>query len=386
MLCDTKFQAVDDDDHRFDRWQKIVQLDECEWVASYFVNGLAFVVMENDAIMHHECQGMRDFFLAKYRITGNGKVCVIPPHLCPQFAGYIEDFRKIWAVDFCELIFKSMLQIRREVQRILCRVAQSQGDFAVKNSKLHLSNCCWFFIKNAMEANGIHSIPGVRYSQPRSVLSWGLAFHSRPYTGYYEVLRFDTATKLHAFRGLFGTMIGYGVRKKRPKYSDGHSRLCMNDVLNVVVCRNAPPATIENVDDNCSSTSSQEFQRFVSDDGIDLAYDTSDGFLQIVVRYRKVIVTGDSLPSLVGVGVRVHCDGVQVPSSTTSNINIVPGMEFIDNLYVMRVQEAYSSEIRARKVYRIDEATRRTTKVTSSEIIIYNDIAYVDQKIQQMLE
>ena len=236
-----------------------------------------------------------------------------------------------------------------------------------------------------MEAKGIHSIPGVKYSQPRSVLSWGLAFHSRPFTGYYEVLRFDTVAKLHAFRGLFGTMSGYGVRKKRPKYSDGHSRLCINDVLNVVVCRNAPLA-IENADNDCSSTSSEEFQRFVSDDGIDLAYDASDGFLQIVVRYRKVIVTDDSLPSLAGVGVCVHCDGVQVPSSTTSSINILPGMEFIDKLYVMRVHEACSSEIRARKVYRIDEATRRTTNVTSSEIIVYNDIAYVDRKIQEMLE
>ena len=218
LLCDTKFQAVDDGDHhdRFDRWQKIVQLDECEWVASYFVNGLAFVVMENDATsaMHHECQGMCDFFVAKYRIAGNGDVCNIPPHSCPQFAGCIEDFRKIWAVDFCELIFTSMLQIRREIQKILCRVAQSQGDFAVKNTKLHLSNCCWFFIKNAMEAKGIRSIPDVRYSQPRSILLWGLPFHARPFTSYYEVLRFDTATKLHAFRGLFGTMSGYGVRKK----------------------------------------------------------------------------------------------------------------------------------------------------------------------------
>jgi hypothetical protein len=264
-------------------------------------------------------------------------------------------------------------------------VAQSQGDFAVKNTKLHLPNCCWFFIKNAMEAEGICSISGVQYKQPHSVLSWGLAFHSSPYTGYYEVLRFDTATKMHAFRGLFGTMSGYGVRKKRPKYSDGHSCLCMNDVLNVVACQNAP-LTIENADDDCSSTSSQEFKRFVNDDGIDLAYDTSDGYLQIVVRYRKVIVTDDSLPSLVGVGVRVHCDGVEATSLTSTTINIVPGMEFIDKLHVMRVQEACSSEIRARKIYRIDKATRRTTNVSSSEVIIYNDIGYVNRKIQQMLE
>jgi hypothetical protein len=71
---------------------------------------------------------------------------------------------------------------------------------------------------------------------------------------------------------------------------------------------------------------------------------------------------------------------------TSTTINIVPGMEFIDKLHVMRVQEACSSEIRARKIYRIDKATRRTTNVSSSEVIIYNDIGYVNRKIQQMLE
>ena len=99
----------------------------------------------------------------------------------------------------------------------------------------------------------------------------------------------------------------------------------------------------------CPIENAGDFQRFVSDDGIDLAYDISDGVLQIVVRYRKVVVTDNSLPSLVGVGVRVHRGAAAVASSrTTSAINIVPGMEFIDNLYVMRVQKVCSSEISAK--------------------------------------
>ena len=38
--------------------------------------------------------------------------------------------------------------------------------------------------------------------------------------------------------------------------------------------------------------------------------------------------------------------------------------------------------IRGKRVYRIDETTRRTTNETLSEIIIYNDVKYVNQKIK----
>lgn len=181
--------------------------------------------------------------------------------------------------------------------------------------------------------------------------------------------------------------------QKRPKYSDGHSRLCLNDVLNVVVGRDFSGADDDNADDNSSASGSQHFQRFgVSDDGIDLSYDSSDGFLQIVVRYRKVVVTDASLPTLIGVGVGALHDveAAHVRTTTSSSSagmgNIAAGMEFIDGLHVMRVQEVCSSEIRAKTIYRIDSATRATTKVTASEVIIYNDIAYVNRQIQQMLE
>ncbi|KAI2506036.1 hypothetical protein MHU86_8357 [Fragilaria crotonensis] len=142
MLCDTMF-PVDDDEHGVHTgWQRIVQLNKCAWIPSHLINGLAFVALENkkDAIMRDDCQGMGDFFVAKYRIGGDGMVSIIPQHACPPFAGHIDGFDNTWSTDFCELIFKSMLQIKREVQRILCRVAQSQGDFAVRTAKVQLPN------------------------------------------------------------------------------------------------------------------------------------------------------------------------------------------------------------------------------------------------------
>jgi hypothetical protein len=237
-----------------------------------------------------------------------------------------------------------------------------------------------------MEGQGITSISGVQYSHPRSVLSWGLSYHARPYTGYLDVLRFDTVRKSRAFCALFGTMTGYGVRKKRPKYSDGRSRLCFNDVLNVVVCRHSgedekDDASTDSTVSNASS--SQRFQRFgVTDDGIDLLYDLSQGMLQIVLRYRKVVVTHESLQSLVGVGVsRPEAASFHITLPGTG-INIVAGMQFIDGEHVMQVQEVHGSEIRTKRMYWIDGARQ----VTATEVVIYSDFANVYRKIQQMLQ
>jgi hypothetical protein len=369
-----------------------------------------FVAMEDDALFLDDCQGMRDFFVAKYWISGNGDVCLIPRHACPSFPGQIEGFRKLWSIDSCELIFNSLRQIRQEMQRILCQVAQSQGDFAVKNAKLHHE---YFWCP--IQSSSLRVVMGSKLSC------------TTVYWGYLDVLRFDTIRKLLAFRALFGTMTGYGVRKKRPKYSDGRSRLCLNYVLNVVVCQHSgedekddasTDSTVSNAsssqwfhyvlnvvvcqhsgedekdDANTDSTvsnasSSQRFQCFgATDDGIDLLYDLSQGMLQIVLRYRKVVVTHESLQSLVGVGVGVGV-GVSRPEAASfhsthpgTGINIVAGMQFMDGEHVMQVQEVHGSEIRAKRMYRIDGARQ----VTATDVVIYSVKRNVYRKIQQMLE
>ena len=241
-----------------------------------------------------------------------------------------------------------------------------------------------------MTAKGIDSISAVKYSQPQIILSWGLVYHSCQHTGYLEVLRFDTGKKLEVFRSLFGKMAGFGVRKKRPKYSDGRGvLLSLNDVLNVVLC----PSNDDNVttDDDTHDGSSYPFQRFgITDDGIDLSYDSSDGTLQILLQYRKLVVTNESLQSLAGVGVCVgggstdkDSSGACVESDETMITQIFPGMEFIDHTYLMRVQEVRSFEVHAKKVYKIHNS-RMTTKVNASEeVVVYTDIKNVYQKFKR---
>ena len=133
----------------------------------------------------------------------------------------------------------------------------------------------------------------------------------------------------------------------------------------------------------------------MTDDGYDLAYDSSEGVLQIVlVQYRKLIIRNSSWGSLVSVGVAKHSEAVTPRTSKPRRSDssqvvdmseITPGMEFIDDNYVMQIQNIFPHELLAMTVYKIvDNNTTMTAtrKVNSSEIVIYIDISDVHQKIQ----
>lgn len=198
------------------------------------------------------------------------------------------------------------------------------------------------------------------------------------------MLCFDMAEKLESFCALFGKDSRVRHPQKRPKYSEGQSLLSVNDVLNIVLCPSQGDSA--SGDDDESVITLCRFQRLgVTDDGIDLAYDSLEGTLQIVVHYRKLIVTNESLQCLVGVGVTGPTSAA-APAKSIEMSDIVPGMEFMDSTYVMRIEEVLSTEIRARKVYKIHETTRTTTKVNATEVITYTNIADVYERIQQMLE
>ena len=140
-----------------------------------------------------------------------------------------------------------------------------------------------------MADKGVHSIASVKFSKPQAYLSWGLSYRSHRHTGYLDILRFDTDKKLDVFRSLFGAMAGYGVRKKRPRYSDGRFLLSINDVINAVVCPS-------DGDDDAEVPNGNRFQRFgVTEDGIDLSYDADESTVQTSLNYQKLIVTNSLL-------------------------------------------------------------------------------------------
>jgi hypothetical protein len=384
-------------------WQIVVQADEYCWILSLAICNLSFVFIEEDVSsgLFDDCRGMYNFFVVKHRVAQDGCVSAVPRDACPPFPGCIEGFHKNWCIDHCKLIFNNIRQIRMDMQRILCRVAQSQGDFSTCTVKVQLPSCSWFFIKNAMARHGIESTSGVRNSQPRTILSWGLCYQSLRHTAHLDVLRFDTEAKMVAFRELFGHTCGFGVRKKRPKYSDGRELLCINDVVNVVSCtsnlneRQRPQKTGEDVGNSTSDANWRSFRNGVMQDGIDLAYDVDDGVLQVVIRYHKVVVTMDegtvTCLKRVGVGFAFLDErdtATLLGNRTTAGLkvsNILPGMEFLDHSFVMRVVSVAVSEVRARKVYKVLRDLT-TVRAIDTGVVIYTDMEYVLNQIQEMLE
>ena len=241
-----------------------------------------------------------------------------------------------------------------------------------------------------MACQGIDIFPNVRFSQPQPILSWGLTYRSIRQTGDLEVLRFDTATKMAAFREIFGQTSGYGVRKKRPRYSERQELLNMNDVVNVVY----PLEHDDDDDDHDSAINADDdvvgrpFQRFgVMNDGVDLLYDGNDGILQVVLRYRKLVVTNQSLPFLRNVGVvGLHAIGENRVHASMTTATIIPGMEFMDNGYVMRITSVTGTTIRARKTYKVVDNRTTVLQAVDCNENTYTDVTDIKNRIREMLE
>jgi hypothetical protein len=375
-------------------WKNVIQVDEQYWISSRSICNMSFVFTDEDiqSGVFDDCRGIYNFFVVKHRIAKDGCVTIAPRHACPPFAGCMDGFSELYCMDQCKVIFNSIRQIRQDIQRILRRVAQSQGDFATHKLKLQLPSCSWFFIKNTMALHGIESISSIKYSQPRPMLSWGLCYNSLRHTGSLDVLRFDTQSKMAAFREQFGHTCGYGVRKKRPRYSEGRSLLNFNDVINVIACTQS----YEQRETDFNTTTSENWQSFQHiagrmRDGIDLAYDADDGVLQVVIRYRKMVVVRDesTFDSLKHIGVASPETGLHIGTTTTTIPDllseIIPGMEFLDQSFVMRVISVTDREIHARKAYKV-LCDLTTVRAMDSTIAIYTDIlAYVKDQIAEML-
>lgn len=373
-MCDVGCFPADDSLLSCSGWNNIVQVEDCHWVPSSAIAGLAFVFMDQDVTSNalEDCVGMDNFFVVKYRQARNGVVSPVRRDMCRPFAESMDNFHKIWSVDHCQIIFSCLCQIRRELQSLLCTVAQAQGDFSTRNSKIQVPGFCWYYIKNTMSQQGTTCIHAP-FTQRRSLLSWGLTYESRRHRGCLEILRFDTVEKLKNFRTLFGTIAGYGVRKKRPKYSEGKAYISLNDVLNVVFCQDE------------SGESSTLFTRFgVTRDGIDFVYEPLHGTLQIVVRYHKLVVRKESLEHLRSVGVTLPSISSAAIELNESINGIMPNMEFMDGIYLMCVISVSDTEVRAKQKYKV--VGERTMIVTDPDIVVYTDISSVTERIKEMLE
>ena len=160
-------------------WQMVVQVDEYFWITSKTICDLCFVFLEKDVAsgLFDDCCGMYNFYVVKCRFAQNDTCAsIVPPDSCPPFPGNMEGFAEYWCSDQSMSLYNNIRQIRYDMQRILCRVAQSQGDFATRTARLQLPSCTWYYIKNFMDRQSLKVTKGLKNTQPQAVLSWGLVF------------------------------------------------------------------------------------------------------------------------------------------------------------------------------------------------------------------
>jgi hypothetical protein len=114
-------------------------------------------------------------------------------------------------------------------------------------------------------------------------------------------------------------------------------------------------------------------------------YEADNSLVQISLRYRKLVVTDSSLHSPAGVGV-ASCDTNSGHNADGSNAaiirQIIPGMELIDVVYIMRIHEIHYSLIYAKRWYKIVDSIGRTVRVNALETTVYRDVEAVYRMIQ----
>ena len=116
-------------------WNYLIQMEEDDWILADSIINLSFVFPEEEvrAHQHDDCRGMFNFFVLKHRRSQSGFVSLIPRLACPPFGVQLDGFDKFWSVDNCHMIFNSIRQIARGLQRLLWR--SRKVTFQVTTSK-----------------------------------------------------------------------------------------------------------------------------------------------------------------------------------------------------------------------------------------------------------
>ena len=98
-------------------------------------------------------------------------------------------------------------------------------------------------------------------------------------------------------------------------------------------------------------------------------------------------MTNNLLRLLAGVGVSTDAKPGHDADESGNGVlihDIIPGMEFIDGVYIMRIHEIRGSAIHAKRCYKIvDDKTGKTAKVNALEVKVYRDVEAVHRMIQE---
>lgn len=174
--------------------------------------------------------------------------------------------------------------------QMLCRRAMSQG--TTNSISVPVDPEFWKYL-----TDNVFNVSFRNISKTIKVvkLDKGLKFYSLPVTYQFEQFTFDTVDSILQLRKLIGgAAVGYGVRKRRPRYdaSPDETNLHLNDIINIVDCwRNGVGGPKIDDDEDLLVKAKKVHKR------IELSFCAETCQLRVYVSYSAVTLNDDTLKS-----------------------------------------------------------------------------------------
>jgi hypothetical protein len=199
------------------------------------IENIAFVFhphrIETDGLLLH---GIHNVFYSRFR-TEEDSQTLLDPVSFDSFVSFSSESPQFQDFDSCfsSRIWLSVVAIQDTFRHLLASSSEKQGIYVPrKTEKIYFTQEGWAYLKRALA--DLAPIIEKQVKQPVQLLLPGCTRTTVRRIKSAESFMLTSAEQMDAFLSVYGALVLFGVRKPRPKI--GHTeRLCVNDILNVVV-------------------------------------------------------------------------------------------------------------------------------------------------------
>jgi hypothetical protein len=215
--------------------RELVQTRERIVLSPEQICNIAFVFhphrVETDGLLLH---GIHNVFYSRFRTEEDSQTHLDPVSF-ESFISFSSESPQFQDFDSCfsSRIWLSVVVIQDTFRRLLASSSEKQGIYVPrKTEKIYFTQEGWAYLKRALA--DLAPVLDKQVKQPVQLLLPGCTRTTIRRITSAESFVLTSAEQMDAFLSLYGALVLFGVRKSRPKI--GHTaRLCVNDILNVVV-------------------------------------------------------------------------------------------------------------------------------------------------------
>jgi hypothetical protein len=345
--------------HVSDCMKEVIETDDVEWIPTTSIVGPCFI-FHIDHIQKGivGCQGMEKVYFVRFRKSRNGKLIPLSPK---DWNAFYRDHRYPYEESYPERIWSTLISLKAEVQRSLCRGGEWNG--RTVSSKLSgISPSFFGYLRSELMQLMAEPLmeDSIRTSRCKKVLFDNLSSRMVRATCDMGIIRVVEESHLEAVRKILGDTFGVGTNLPVPSMKMLRLNPTMKptvwlrnmDPVRIVSCMNgeldvdpgkAKPSLItsERVDcDEGRSGPNKRMKLLCSYRGLDIRQSTScNGIPELSVQCRFLKVKGNSI------------------AVTKVHGNVVSDCESESDSSELQVEVNNFITVDGRKVYRVFEIT-----------------------------